>query len=69
MGMAVFATYHEGMTDHFAQESTADGDGVKGTKNIEGVSIPQHFFAGGLGGVSHSILSLVLVTKLQENSW
>ncbi|KAL7522618.1 hypothetical protein ACHAWX_007326 [Stephanocyclus meneghinianus] len=37
------------------------------TKEVEypgQVSIPMHFFAGGLGGASHASLSLVLETKL-----
>ncbi|KAL3801455.1 hypothetical protein ACHAWO_002167 [Cyclotella atomus] len=64
MGMAVFATY-EGLIDHFADQSTSsDIDDKVITANTENVPLSLHFFAGGLGGVSHSIVSLVLETKL-----
>jgi hypothetical protein len=64
MGMAVFATY-EGLIDHFAdQSSSSDIDDKVITANTENVPLSLHFFAGALGGVSHSIVSLVLETKL-----
>jgi hypothetical protein len=75
MGMAVFATY-EGIVENFSADgkkiqrderdkhNTTEASCQEQTNLSENVSMPLHFLAGGMGGMSHALLSLALETKL-----